>query len=98
MESIEVYPPLISAKNAAIRFLLKTRSEDGMWRDFDTVAGAADEWITGYTANWLAEFGDEEGNIVASYALTELLRKQTTRGGGVIINSSLRMRIQQFGF
>jgi hypothetical protein len=72
---------LISAKNDAIQFLIKNRKQDGLWADFQTVAGRSDEWVTGYVGNSLALFGETKGHIVANNALTELLKRQVVRIG-----------------
>lgn len=48
-----------TAKNRAIDFLLSGRDQQGWWKDFDTLAGPSDEWVTAYVSSMLADVSDE---------------------------------------
>jgi hypothetical protein len=72
---------LILSKNAASEFLINLKSDDGMWRDFNTLAGYSDEWLTGFTADSLALFGGEAGATAAKNAFQQLLGTQANRSG-----------------
>ena len=65
-----------------IRFLLDAQS-GGVWRDFDTLAGTSDEWVTAYVATQLAHIERAETRAAASSALRWLLRRRFfSRGWG----------------
>ena len=42
----------------AVDYLLAARGGEGWWRDFPTVMGGSDEWVTAYVATELARIGD----------------------------------------
>lgn len=43
-----------TSRERAVDFLLGSRGASGWWRDFETLAGASDEWVTGYVGAALA--------------------------------------------
>lgn len=63
-----------------IDFLLSHRSGDGWWRDFETLAGESDEWITAYIGCCLAQAPG--GDRAAQEALELLLSRRRTVGWG----------------
>jgi len=63
----------------ALSFLLSARDSDGWWRDFQTLAGPSDEWVTAYTA-WSIS-GIPGGEIAAREAL-DLLKWRWRDGFG----------------
>lgn len=65
----------------AVRFLLQARHADGWWRDFETLAGLSDEWVTACVACALARSGREDGISAARDALKRLNRRQSWSGG-----------------
>jgi hypothetical protein len=48
-----------AAIEKAVGYLLRARDRDGLWRDFDTLAGSSDEWVSAYVAHALAESGGD---------------------------------------
>lgn len=43
----------------AVDYLIDACSPDGWWRDFDTLAGSSDEWVTAYVGSLLAAVSDQ---------------------------------------
>jgi squalene-hopene/tetraprenyl-beta-curcumene cyclase len=65
-----------------IRFLLAAQTA-GAWRDFKTLAGTSDEWVTAYVATQLAHVERAETRAAADQALRWLLRRRFfSRGWG----------------
>jgi len=65
-----------AAIEAAITFLLGSRTEQGWWRDFYlTVPGVSDEWVTAYVGTALAAVPDERAYQAACDAWS-LLRER----------------------
>lgn len=63
-----------------IEFLLSHRASDGWWRDFETLAGESDEWVTAYVGCCLAQV--QGGDRAAQEALELLLSRRRTVGWG----------------
>lgn len=59
---------LTSAMEAALTFLLGSRTEQGWWRDFPLVAGGSDEWVTAYVGTALTTIPDEQAYQAARKA------------------------------
>lgn len=53
----------------ALDFLLRARQPDGWWRDFETLAGPSDEWVTGYVAYSIAGIPNGSSAARKAYAL-----------------------------
>ena len=54
----------------AVAFLVARQGTDGLWRDFQTLAGASTDWVTGYVAHaLLAARGPEPALALAAQAL-----------------------------
>lgn len=70
---------LRQAIGAAVSFLLDSRSEDGLWRDFRTLAGASSEWVSGFVASSLGAARAAPETLRA--ALLALLQRQRPSGG-----------------
>jgi squalene-hopene/tetraprenyl-beta-curcumene cyclase len=71
------------ARERAVAFLLATRSRRGWWRDFDTLVGPSDEWITGYVGAVLARTGHPQARGAADEAWRRLrARRPWARGWG----------------
>lgn len=68
------------AIDRGVEFLISRRSEDGWWRDFETLAGESDEWVTAYVACCLAH--TRGGDRTAQEALELLLSRRRTVGWG----------------
>ena len=62
----------------AIRFLVDLQTQEGCWHDFDTLAGRAVDWPTGYVADALLDTGDD---LDARRAVEPLLAHQQLSGG-----------------
>lgn len=63
------------ARRRAVGFLLAAREGDGWWRDFETLAGVSDAWVTAYVACALAESEDARARAAARAAFELLLRR-----------------------
>lgn len=50
---------LNAATGAAVAFLLGARDQGGWWRDFPTLMGGSDEWVTAYTGVALAAISEQ---------------------------------------
>lgn len=72
---------ILRAIENAVDFLLKARAKDGFWRDFKTLAGESDEWVTAYVCGALARSGIPRGRVEARKALKKLLRRRILSGG-----------------
>ncbi len=59
---------------------MSRRSDDGWWRDFETLAGESDEWVTAYVGCCLAH--THGGDRAAQEALELLLSRRRTVGWG----------------
>ena len=51
-----------------VNFLLKERNKTGWWKDFETLAGYSDEWVTAYVASALAQSQLPEAKAAAQKA------------------------------
>ena len=65
----------------ATDFLLDARDERGWWRDFDTLAGASDEWVTAFVGTALAVAGDDRSMRAAWQAWRLLSRRRWWSAG-----------------
>jgi squalene-hopene/tetraprenyl-beta-curcumene cyclase len=70
---------IAGAVAAAGAFLEARRKPDGFWRDFETLAGPSDEWVTAYVSYALSRGGPMPPS--AFEALQHLLRRQRKAGG-----------------
>lgn len=72
---------LESAITAAAGFIGGQRSPDGLWRDFQTLAGPSSEWVSGFVAYALGRSGrTDTGALAVSKAL--LFRQRPNGGWG----------------
>ncbi len=60
-------------------FVKKKQCNDGLWRDFKTLAGASSEWLSGLVAYAISSGGYQKEII--SPTLKELLKRQRDNGG-----------------
>lgn len=65
-----------AASNNAQQFLISSRQSNGLWIDFKTLAGASNEWVSGYVGNILAKHGNKKSYEVASDVCEKLLKKR----------------------
>jgi hypothetical protein len=72
---------IASSLQKGVRFLLDARDSDGFWRDFRTLAGPSDEWVTGYIGSILARFGGREGMETARASFRALLKSRMILAG-----------------
>lgn len=72
---------LTLAKNRAIDFLISRRDKDGWWRDFDTLAGSSDEWVTAYVGCMLAALDDVRARRAARESWRALQRRRWWSAG-----------------
>jgi squalene-hopene/tetraprenyl-beta-curcumene cyclase len=68
-----------SAGRAGVAFLLERQDEDGLWRDFETLAGASADWVTGYVGVHLRLAGAPRSHL--DRAARALLERQREDGG-----------------
>jgi hypothetical protein len=64
------------AVTRAVRFLLGARNRDGWWRDFDTLAGSSDEWVSAYVACALARSSIRSGVSAAEDIWSRIVRRR----------------------
>lgn len=64
------------AMGQAINFLLSQRNRRGWWKEFDTLAGASDEWVTAYVGGILAEMPHQHATRAAHKAWAILRRRR----------------------
>lgn len=77
--TISLDSKVVAAIAAAITFLLAARDSKGWWRDFDTLAGPSDEWVTAYVGSALASVpwaSDERASLAAREAWNLLRRRR----------------------
>ncbi|OAN82784.1 hypothetical protein A8B78_07950 [Jannaschia sp. EhC01] len=72
---------LRDAMNRGLRFLLKERCQNGLWRDFDFAKRYSDEWVTGYVGTQVAAVGSPEA-LQAARAAWDQLRRRRPPGAG----------------
>ena len=65
----------------ATSFLISQRSKSGWWRDFDTLAGPSDEWVTAYIGSWLAAIDSSEAKQAARMSWTLLRHRRWWSAG-----------------
>lgn len=68
-----------NALAGGVRFLLTRQSEDGLWHDFETLAGEASDWPTGFIGAQLLDTG-VRGTAI-DRATDALVRRQHGDGG-----------------
>ena len=74
---------LDAASDRAIRFLLETQAADASWRDFPTIMGGSDEWVTAYVIEALAGVENDAARAAASAAWRWLgTRRESAAGWG----------------
>lgn len=64
----------------ALDYLVSAQA-DGRWRDFETLAGGSDEWVTAYVAVMLARSGHERARAVARTAARRVVRRRLWSAG-----------------
>jgi hypothetical protein len=69
---------LAEAIDQGTEFLMSARSEDGLWRDFQTLAGLSSEWVTAFVAYVLSQVNS---NSSISSTLVCLAQRQRVNGG-----------------
>lgn len=72
---------LAAVVRRATEFLLARRKPDGLWRDFDTLAGASDEWVSAYTACALGTVPDPVAFTAAEDAWRRLVAHRRWSAG-----------------
>jgi hypothetical protein len=75
-------PMLREVTAAATAFLVAAQTPSGWWRDFMTLAGESDEWVTGYVGTCLAVSGGEGAERAARSAWDALRPRQRRISGG----------------
>jgi squalene-hopene/tetraprenyl-beta-curcumene cyclase len=77
----QLRPEAPVALERAVAFLLARQGADGLWRDFDTPAGEASEWPTGFVGAALALAGTAADRSALDRAADALLAAQNSDGG-----------------
>ena len=72
---------LQTSRDRAVDFLIHSRDTSGWWRDFETLAGTSDEWVTGYVGAVLAGESVARARTAAADAW-RLLCSRGRRSGG----------------
>jgi hypothetical protein len=72
---------VLASVEAASSFLLSAREGDGLWRDFEVIAGASDEWVSAYVGCSLARSKIFSGLQGAATVLNLLCGIRTDREG-----------------
>ena len=72
---------LTPALDRGVGFLLSAESAPGWWRDFDTLAGPSDEWVSAYVALVLASAPDPRARPRAWCTWRRLRRRRWWSGG-----------------
>lgn len=70
----------------ATQYLLASRSADGLWRDFHTLAGPSSDWVTAFVAHALASVGVERALLLIVW---KALHHRQRRNGGWAYNASV---------
>jgi hypothetical protein len=70
-----------AACDAATRYLLEHRSEQGWWIDFELAPGPSDAWVTGYVGTVLAGLADSRAREAAHSAWQLLLGRRRDLAG-----------------
>ncbi|MDH3259475.1 MAG: hypothetical protein OEM81_04530 [Acidimicrobiia bacterium] len=70
-----------AGRDRATEFLLTGRDRRGWWRDFDTLAGASDEWVTAYVAVAIAGEPEQRAREAARHAWRLLRRRRRWERG-----------------
>jgi hypothetical protein len=74
---------LTSAHERGVAFLAHQQTRDGRWADFETLAGASDEWVTAFVGSALAVQPSTVAKQCAMSALRSLRRRRRwSRGWG----------------
>jgi len=60
-------------------FIKSKQDNDGLWRDFDTLAGSGSEWITGFVSYAVSIHADQTEMVLS--AVKSLLSRQRDNGG-----------------
>jgi hypothetical protein len=69
------------AMGRGLEFLCGSQSRSGLWSDFDTLAGASTEWVTGYVGWTLAGLDVPEARAAARRSWHVLRRRWRPSGG-----------------
>ena len=77
---------IYASRERAVSFLLANQEHDACWRDYKTLAGVADEWVTGFVGVSLSAGGELAEDARRRAWLT--LARRTRRDGGWGYNSS----------
>ena len=72
---------LDAAGDRAIRFLLDTQSAAASWRDFPTIMGGSDEWVTAYVIEALAGVENDAAHAAACAAWSWLQARRDPADG-----------------
>lgn len=64
---------------SGVAFLLERQGDDGLWRDFETLAGESADWVTGYVGRSLQLAGAPRSALAR--AARALLERQRPDGG-----------------
>jgi len=66
-----------------VEFLLAQQGRDGLWRDFETLAGEASDWPTGFVGAQLVGAGVHVSTAMAVGAITITFQATPIRPPGV---------------
>lgn len=69
------------AARDAIRFLIARRTADGLWTDFDTLAGPSIDWVSAFVAVALVRSGEADGVAAALETWKRLRRRRRWSAG-----------------
>ena len=63
----------------AVGFIISTQDPDGLWRDFETLAGSSSDWVSGFVLRALS-ISPSSGDVSAR-AVSSLTSRQRQNGG-----------------
>jgi squalene cyclase len=78
LDSTSLYKRIISTIDDGTEFIKSQQYEDGLWRDFETMAGKSSEWVTGFVLHAIS--GNATFKAVDA-ALRNLIKRQRANGG-----------------
>jgi len=84
MEAGSNHSSVLSALKRALNFLKSSRNRNGLWTDYETLAGESDEWVTAYVAANLSRIPGASHDLAAASMLT--LKKRLRFRGGLGFN------------
>jgi squalene-hopene/tetraprenyl-beta-curcumene cyclase len=74
-----MYLKIDTAINNGIEFIQSKQCADGLWRDFETLAGASSDWVSGFVAHAISSL--KSLDEITLPVIENLMRRQRPNGG-----------------